>query len=141
MGRHNMLERKHTVLKKAKGRSRITNGKSILPGAVDQRTIWVRRFKDLLALYITDLGGDDAVSEAERAIIRRAALLAVECERLETVFALAGEASLPQLETYARVSNSLRRLLESVGLKRRKKDITPPTLDQYLRRRPAEAAE
>jgi hypothetical protein len=137
-----MLERKRTVLKKAKGRSRITNGRSVLPGVVDQRTIWVRRFKDLLALYITDLGGDDSITEAERSIIRRAALLATETERLESKFALAGEASLSELETYARVANAQRRLLESVGLKRRTrtKDVTP-SLDEYLRRRPTEAAE
>jgi hypothetical protein len=70
------------------------------------------------------LGGEDAVSEAERSIVRRAATLTVELERLELIFALAGEALPEQIDLYQRVGNSLRRLLESVGIKRVPKDVT-----------------
>ena len=44
--------------------------------------------------------------------------------RLEAKFATAGEASLLDLEAYGRASNTLRRLLEAVGLQRRPKDTT-----------------
>src|SRR6516162_179697 len=62
-------------------RSAIANGK-LLPG-VDQRNTWVRRAKELIADHISDLGGEANASTAERSIIRRAAVLTVELERLE----------------------------------------------------------
>ena len=116
---------------KSKARSAVTNGSAVLPG-VDGRSTWVRRLRDLMALHIADLGGDGAISEAERSIVRRAATLTVELERLELGFATDGESSAAQLDLYQRTANSLRRLLESVGLKRRARDITPPNVDQYL---------
>src|SRR6476646_675049 len=105
-------------------RSAISNGSAILPG-VDGRSTWVRRLRDLIALHLSDLGGDEAVSEAERSIIRRIATLTVELERMEVGFAMAGEAQPDQLELYQRTANSMRRLLESVGLGRPPRDITP----------------
>ncbi len=45
-------------------------------------------------------------------------------ERLEAKFAAAGEADAADLDIYARVSANLRRLLESVGLQRRSRDVT-----------------
>jgi hypothetical protein len=115
---------------KSQERSRISNGSNILPG-VDGRSTWVRRLRDLISLHLSDLGGDDAVSEAERSIVRRVATLTVELERLELVFALAGEAKPEQIDLYQRTANSLRRLLETNGLKRRPKDVT--SLGQILR--------
>ncbi|WP_247474844.1 hypothetical protein [Bradyrhizobium sp. 30] len=87
--------------------------------------------RDLIGLHLSDLGGDGAVSEAERSIIRRVATLTVELERMEVGFAVAGEAQPDQLELYQRTANSLRRLLESVGLGRRPRDITP-SLHEYI---------
>jgi hypothetical protein len=116
-------------------RSRITNGSALLPG-VDGRSPWVRRCKDILASHLSDK--PDA-SAAEQAIIRRAAVLIVELERLETRFALAGEADPQTLDLYGRTANSLRRLLESVGLQRRARDVTP-TLRDILREDEEQAA-
>jgi hypothetical protein len=104
-----------------KGRSRVTNGKVLIAG-VDQRSPYVRRAKDVLAAHLSDL--PDA-STAEHSLIRRASILTVELERMETMFALAGEASPDMLEVYQRAANSLRRLLEAVGLQRRSRDVTP----------------
>jgi hypothetical protein len=115
---------------KSKGRSRISNGSNILPG-VDGRSTWVRRLRDLISLHLSDLGGDDAVSEAERSIIRRASTLTVELERMELGFATAGEALPDQLDLYQRTANSLRRLLEAVGLQRRARTIVP-SVESYL---------
>jgi len=81
----------------------------------------------------------DNVSAAERSIIRRAATLTVELERLEAKFALAGEASVQDLDAYQRGANTLKRLLQSVGLQRRARDVGP-TLDQYLAEVAAEDA-
>ena len=107
---------------KSKGRSRISNGKALLHG-VDGRSVWARRFRDLIDLHIQDGGSD--VSEAKRSIIRRASALEVELERLEAKFALAGEADAADLDLYQRASNTMRRHLESVGLERVARDVTP----------------
>jgi hypothetical protein len=81
----------HLAPGSATSRSRITNRSAVLPD-VDGRSTWVRRLRDLINLHPSDLGGEDAVSEAERSIIRRVATLTVELERMESVFASAGEA-------------------------------------------------
>jgi hypothetical protein len=109
------------------GKSRITNGSAILPG-IDGRSPWVRRFKDIIREHLSDK--PDATA-AEQAIIRRAATLIVELERLEHQFAAAGEADPETLDLYGRVAGNMRRLLESVGLGRRARDVTP-RLGDYL---------
>lgn len=111
-------------------RSRVTNGSAVLPG-VDGRSTWVRRLRDLIEQHVSDLGGDLAVSESERSLVRRAATLTVELERLEARFAVAGEASAADLDLYQRTAGNLRRLLESLGLKRRPRDVTP-VLSAYV---------
>jgi hypothetical protein len=70
-------------------------------------------------LHVSDLGGAETISEAERSIVRRAAVLTTELERLEQRFALAGEASADDLDLYQKTAGNLRRLLEAVGLQRR----------------------
>lgn len=113
-----------------KGRSRVTNGSVLIPG-VDGRSPWIRRCKDILREHVADLGGVDNCSAAERSIVRRAAVLTTELEQLETKFALAGQAEAGDLEVYQRCANSLRRLLEAIGLQRRPRDIT--TLGDIIR--------
>jgi hypothetical protein len=109
-----------------------------LPG-VDGRSAWIRRCKDVIAAHLSDLGGEENTSSAERSIIRRASTLEIELEMLEAHFATAGQATPHELDLYQRGSSSLRRLLESIGISRRPRNITPPTLDEYLRAK--EAAE
>ena len=126
----------------ANNRTRITNGTGLLP-TVDGRCLWARRFRDLLSLHLSDLGGEDNCSEAEKALARRSACLIVELEQLEDLFA-AGDATPKRLELYQRLTNTLRRCLESLGLKRRAKDVTPPDPLEYAAafdRRKAEDAE
>jgi hypothetical protein len=115
---------------KDRQRSRITNGSALLSG-VDGRSAWVRRCKDVIAAHLSDLGGEDNTSAAERSIVRRASVLTVELERLEAKFALAGEASAADLDLYQRTAGNLRRLLEAIGLQRRARDVTP-SLAEYL---------
>lgn len=98
---------------------------------VDGRSLWVRRCRELIEMHLADLGGDDNTSAAERSIIRRASVITVELEQLETRFAMAGQASAEDLDLYQRTAGNLRRLFEAVGLQRRPRDVTP-TLSQYL---------
>jgi hypothetical protein len=116
-------------MQRSKARSKVTNG-NLLPG-VDGRSTWMRRLRDVISLHLADMGGEDSISEAEKSIIRRVATLTVELERLELVFALAGEAKPEQIDLYQRTANSLRRMLEAVGLQRRCRDVTP-SLQDYL---------
>jgi hypothetical protein len=101
----------------------------LLPG-IDGRSAWVRRCRAVLAAHLSDT--PDA-SAAEQSIIRRASVLTVELERMERQFALDEQASPDDLETYQRCANSLRRLLEAVGLQRRARDVGP-SLGDILRR-------
>jgi hypothetical protein len=61
---------------RGQARSRITNGKGLLPN-VDGRSLWVRRLRDLINLHTTDLGGAENCSAAERSLIQRASCLTV----------------------------------------------------------------
>jgi hypothetical protein len=112
------------------GRSVLTNGKKLLPG-IDQRSPWIRRCKDLIAAHLSDLGGTDNTSAAERSLIRRAAVLTTELEMLEARFAAAGQASSEDLDLYQRTAGNLRRLLEAIGLQRRPRLLTP-SVSEYL---------
>jgi hypothetical protein len=113
-------------------RSRVGNGHKLIAGC-DGRGRWVRRLKDLIDESISDMGGVDNTSAAERHIIRRACVLIVELERLEGKFAQAGEVSVDDLDCYGRTASNMRRLFESVGLQRRARDVTPDPLEYAAR--------
>ena len=93
----------------------------------------MRRYRDLIADHVSDLGGKDAISEAEKVLVRRAAMLCLQTELMETRWAENnGEASPKQIETYQRTVNTLRRLLESLGLQRRPKDVTAFDMNKLI---------
>jgi hypothetical protein len=127
---------------KAYGRSRVSNGSTLLPG-IDGRSPWVRRCRDIIAAHLSDLGGKDNTSAAERSIIRRIAVLTTELEMLEKNFATSGQADPDALDLYVRASGNLRRLLEAIGLQRRAKEVTLIDLivEDQERQRQKKAAE
>lgn len=112
-------------------RSRVTNGKSLFVRGGDGRGPWARRMRDIVEAHVSDIGGSDNASQAELSIIRRIATLTVELERIEAKFAV-GEGD-GDLDLYQRVASSQRRLLESIGLQRRARDVQ--TLEQYVAER------
>jgi hypothetical protein len=133
------------VRRKSRQASRVANGSALLPGGVngiDGRSVWIRRLKEIISDAISDLGGEDNTSSAERSIIRRCAVLTIALEGLELKFAKAGDATPRDLDLYQRTAGNLRRLLESLGLKRRPRDADVTLADHIARnyRRP-EAAE
>ncbi len=107
---------------KSQGRSRVTNGSKLLPLA-DGRSVTARRFKDLVEFICADLGGADQLSEGERQLVRRAAALSAECERQEALWAR-GEAEF-DIAAYSILTNAVRRVFETIGLKRVPRDVTP----------------
>jgi hypothetical protein len=95
----------------------------------------MRRLADLIRSYEIDLGGADRLSEGQRAILRRASMLILQLEMMESQFAANdGRATPQQLEAYQRSANSIRRLVESLGLNTgRKSREVVPTIEQYQR--------
>lgn len=63
--------------------SAVSNGSQLFVENVDGRSKEARRFRDVLAEIISDLGGAEHISEGQRQVARRCALMAVECEKLE----------------------------------------------------------
>lgn len=130
-----MYEDSATEVHASKARSRITNGARFLP-SVDGRSVWARRARDLLELHISDLGGEDNVSEAQRSLCRRAAVIETELEYQEFAFAEARaagrEPKMARLDLYSRLSGNLKRLLEAVGIERRARPV--PDLGEYIAR-------
>jgi hypothetical protein len=100
---------------------------------VDLRSPYPRRCRDLMVEHINDLGGEENTSVAERSILRRIATITVELEIIEGKFVLANGASATELQLYLSASNTLRRLLESVGLQRRAKLVNAPTLNEIAK--------
>jgi hypothetical protein len=118
-------------------RSRVTTGRSAFACA-DGRGPWGRRFKDLLFLHCDDLGGADALSQSQLSLVRRMATLEIELEKMEGELA---EGKPVSLDLYGRLSGHLRRLVETAGVRRVKKDKVP-TIHAYVRReREREQAE
>jgi hypothetical protein len=108
---------------------------------------WLRRIRDLLDQFVSDLGGFDIVSTAQMALVRRCTVLITEMERRETAFAKAGGADDVSLLTYSTCLNTLRRTLETLqpGLFRRTRDVTPVEqliegLDDHEQAAPEEVA-
>lgn len=120
---------------KSTGRSAITNGSTLMPG-IDGRSLYARRFRDLIDLHSADLGGADRLSQAEQSLVRRAATLTIQCEQLEARFAeIETPATIADLDAFQRMSNTLRRLLTTLGTKRRQKTV--PNLNEYLASQPS----
>jgi hypothetical protein len=99
----------------------------------DGRGPWSRRYYDLVSLYVnSDLGGRANVGEGQLALLKRACTLQIELEAMD------GRLSLGQpvdLDLYQRASNSLRRLLESLGLHqgRKAREVNELDNDEALR--------
>lgn len=108
--------------------TRVTTGKQLFLERVDERSLVARRYREVLGSIVSDLGGSDAVSEAELILARRAASLVVVAEQYESRMADGGKLDL---ESYMPVVNTLMRLLSTLGLKRRPKHVSPSPLEGY----------
>ena len=130
----NASERESARVKR-RPRSAITSGRKLLING-DPNSAWSRRYHDLITRHIGDLGGADMLSEAQLSLIRRAAALACEIEEMESRMSRGIEVSL---DTFGRAASHLRRLYETLGLKRQPRDVTP-TLAELIAQDEAEQA-
>ena len=128
------LESPQVAPRKSQGKSRVTNGSKLLPLA-DGRSVTARRFRDLYEDIAADLGGLDCLSEGQKQLIRRAAMLSAECEKLEAQSAR-GEAEF-NVDLYGQMCDRLGRLFGRLGLERKAREITPDSdVVAHFRRRP-----
>jgi hypothetical protein len=113
-------------VRQRKGRSAVTNGKRlhvVKTGDVK----WARRFRDILAEILSDMGGHDSgLSEAQRQLARRCTTIAIACERMEGEAAAGNEINL---EVYGALTDRLGRCFQRLGLKRQPRDVTPTLAD------------
>lgn len=122
------LDRCTAVAQSPRQRSRVTNGRSAFVEA-DQRGPWARRWRDVLAEIISDIGGHNAgLSEGQRQLARRCATIAIACERMEGEAAAGKEIDL---DAYGTLTDRLGRCFQRLGLKRQARDAAS-TLNEYL---------
>jgi len=95
-------------------------------GLVDGRTREARLYGQAVADVVSDLGGDDNVSRAELELVRRAAGLSVLAALAESKLLTGEETDIGELVS---VGNAQRRILATLGLQRRSRDVTPDLSD------------
>ena len=111
-------------------RTAVSNGTKLLPGQVDGRSRFARRYRDLIQDMSGDLGGADRLSTLQHQLIRRAAALATRCEMAEADLA-AGRAI--DSERFASDVALIVRVARQLGLERVARDVTgQPDLKTYL---------
>lgn len=113
-------------------RSRVTNGKQLLAN-VDGRTADARRYRDLCLSLVDDLGGETDLTEVQRALVRQAAAMIVQSERLQSAV-LRGE--LVDCEQLTRLANVATRIFSRLGIKRHQAPSLNP-LAEHFRRPPS----
>jgi hypothetical protein len=99
-------------------------------GHLDQRTAAARRARELIDAIELDLGGSDRLSEGSRQLVQRAAVLGTFIESCEAAW-LGGDAV--DLTEYLAAINSQRRVLATIGLERRAREVLPSFADYVAR--------
>lgn len=94
---------------------------------LDNRTAAARRARELVADLEADLGGD--LSTAERELVKRAALLGAIVEDQEVCWLQRQPADLA---LYGQLVDRQRRILETLGLKRNARNVTPSIRDRLM---------
>jgi hypothetical protein len=121
-------------------RSKVTNGRRVFAIGGDGGGAWTRRWKDLHEAHIEDIGGPDGLSEAQLSLCRRVAAIEVQLEQMEAKMS-EGDVEV-DMDQYGRLAGHLRRILETLGVERKARDITSDSevVAHFKRRRrgPAE---
>jgi hypothetical protein len=107
--------------RKPQARSRISNGKDVLP-SVDGRSHIARRYRDISSQIVTDQGGLEHCSESRLQLIRRFSAAAVLAEQMESRLARGQAINIAE---HAQLCSSLVRLASKIGIERIARDVTP----------------
>jgi hypothetical protein len=124
---------------KPRRRSRARQGKTRLLTlqSLDGRTAAFQVARQLIDTLSGDLGGDDHLTTGQRQLVMRAAMCGAIVADFEARWV--GGEHVPLAE-YLSAVNVQRRVLATLGLERRQKDVGP-TLDRYLERLALEKQE
>jgi hypothetical protein len=102
---------------------------------LDGRTIAAKQAREVISSIEEDLGGRESISTARRALIENAAVLGAVVQDMGAKW-ISGEQI--DLALFATLSNTRRRLLESVGLDRAARDVTPSVSEYLAQKTPTE---
>ena len=105
--------------------------------SLDGRTLAARRAKQLLRAIESDLGGEAYLSEGEKQLAQRAAVLGAFIESCEAAWLGGAQVELAE---YLAAINSQRRVLATIGLQRRPREAALD-LRTHLAAKVAEEAE
>jgi hypothetical protein len=89
---------------------------------LDRRTAAYRETRKLIDEIEADCGGRDMLSTGERQLVQRAAVLGAVLTDTESRWI---EGEPVDLTGYCTIVNAQRRLLETIGLRRQPRDVTP----------------
>ena len=112
---------RHADLKAhGQGRSRVSNGKDILPDC-DGRSIVARRYRDISSAMIQDQGGPEQCSESRLQLIRRFSASAVLAEQMEARLANGEDISIAE---HCQLASTMVRIAHRLGINRIPKDLS-----------------
>jgi hypothetical protein len=101
--------------------------------ALDKRTRPFKRYETIRGAVLADMGGEENTSEVQRQLISKFATLALQLETLESA---AIEGNKIDLDLFGRCAGHLRRIAETLGLRRAPRAV--PDLHAYLEAKAAE---
>ncbi|KNY13094.1 hypothetical protein AKG11_30945 [Shinella sp. SUS2] len=102
----------HFASNPTRNRSAISNGSWLLEG-VDNRSALGRRFRDLCVSFADGLGGEPDLTEPQRAMIRQAAAVTVQSEKLQASIVKGEDVDH---EKIVRLNNLQARLIKQLGI-------------------------
>jgi hypothetical protein len=115
-------------------RSAVTNGSKLLVG-IDGRSPTARRFRDLVAAFEAEIGGN--LTEVERGLVKQAAALTIRAEQLQADIV---NGKPVDSDALIRVSSTAKRILGAIGEKAARRKPATPSLHDHVARRAAERA-
>lgn len=118
--------------RKPTARSKVSNGREVLPG-VDGRSIIARRYHDIMSAIVVDQGGADAISETRLQLIRRFAAAAVLSEEMESKLANGGEIDIGE---HCQLVSVQTKIAARLGVDRVPRDVGPSLSDLMRQEQP-----
>jgi hypothetical protein len=108
--------------KSRRHRSAVSAGNRQFVALGDGRSAWSRRQADIVDQLVEDAGGIELVGAAKFALCQAAAVLQIELESMAAIRSAGGPLDV---DVFGRALGNLRRALETLGVERVKRDVTP----------------
>ena len=108
-------------------RTAVANGNALLPPEGDPNGWWGRRYAEVLALRLDDMGGGELLSESQVSLAKRCTALEIELERREALLSTGADVDMAE---FAAMTGTLARVAEKIGLRRVARE--PMDLKSYV---------